>query len=188
MITRTLAVFFAAFAALHLAGLVFLNVDPSWHVFKHDLSNRNLYFVAGCITLLLLAMDLVFARPMNKSQRSWGGRVSDRSTLECSMERSAAADSANVSQILGQSNALPDTETDPSWIAHAYPLQQIVVKVQGTRHSDPESMQKQLEKALLRLKAGELSGREHDDDFGYLFEVVRESPGPSFFEEESGRS
>lgn len=68
-----------------------------------------------------------------------------------------------------------------SWLAHAYPLQQITIKLQGTRHSDREAIVAQLETVLARLKAGESSGKEEDDDFGYIFEYEPASPGPSFF-------
>ena len=70
-----------------------------------------------------------------------------------------------------------------SWRRHAYPLQQITIKLQGTRHSDKEAIVRQLETVIARLKAGETSGQEDDDDFGYTFEYVGESLGPTFFDE-----
>ncbi|HCD8446469.1 hypothetical protein RVU96_16495 [Bordetella avium] len=73
------------------------------------------------------------------------------------------------------------------WIEHAYPLQQVVVRLQGTRHSDREAIIDQLETVLARLRAGETNGTDHDDDFGYSFSVVDASPGPSFFDEPAGR-
>lgn len=69
-----------------------------------------------------------------------------------------------------------------SWMKHAYPLQQITVQLQGTRHSDRDAVIDQLEKILVRLKSGELSGESHDDDFGYRFVVEPASNGPSFFD------
>lgn len=76
--------------------------------------------------------------------------------------------------------------SNENWIAHAYPLQQVTVKLQGTRHSDKAAIIAQLETVLERLKAGDTSGQEHDDDFGYVFEYVQAVPGPSFFNESAG--
>lgn len=73
-----------------------------------------------------------------------------------------------------------------SWIAHAYPLQQVTIRLQGTRHSDKDSIVGQLETVLERLKDGDTSGYDHDDDFGYAFEYVEAAPGPSFFDEPAG--
>ncbi len=72
------------------------------------------------------------------------------------------------------------------WIAHAYPLQQVTIKLQGTRHSDKTAVIGQLETVLARLKAGDSAGHDHDDDFGYAFEYVAASPGPSFFDAPAG--
>lgn len=55
--------------------------------------------------------------------------------------------------------------SNASWIAHAHPLQQVTVKLQGTRHSDVAAVIAQLKRVLARLRAGELKGHEHDDDF-----------------------
>lgn len=76
--------------------------------------------------------------------------------------------------------------SNESWIAHAYPLQQVVIRLQGTRHSSKAAIVAQLETVLARLKAGDTSGQEHDDDFGYDFEYAASVPGPSFFDEPSG--
>lgn len=73
--------------------------------------------------------------------------------------------------------------TNQRWIEHAYPLQQITIRLQGTRHSDRAAIVAQLEEVAARLKAGDLAGESSDDDFGYAFEVQAESPGPSFFDE-----
>lgn len=73
-----------------------------------------------------------------------------------------------------------------TWIAHAYPLQQVIIKLQGTRHSDKTVIVEQLETVIARLKAGDLCGAEHDDDFGYTFEFAHTVPGPSFFDEPCG--
>lgn len=73
-----------------------------------------------------------------------------------------------------------------SWIAHAYPLQQIVVQLQGTKHSDRTAVIDQLEAVLVRLRAGDLKGQEHDDDFGYSFVIDGQSSGPLFFDAPAG--
>lgn len=78
--------------------------------------------------------------------------------------------------------------SNETWIAHAYPLQQVTIKLQGTRHSDKAAIVNQLEVVLARLKAGDTSGSDHDDDFGYSFEYVQAVPGPSFFDEPFGGS
>ena len=72
------------------------------------------------------------------------------------------------------------------WIQHAYPLQQITIHLQGTRHSDRAAVIDQLETVLARLRRGDLAGADHDDDFGYRFEVVAASDGPSFFDDPAG--
>ena len=69
------------------------------------------------------------------------------------------------------------------WIAHAYPLQQITVQLQGTRSSAREDIIAQLEEVTARLKNGDMQGTSHDDDFGYRFDVEPTSLGPSFFDE-----
>lgn len=74
------------------------------------------------------------------------------------------------------------------WIDHAYPLQQATIRLQGTRHSRKEDIVSQLESVLARLRAGDLSGSSHDDDFGYSFEYRDAVPGPSFFDESAGGS
>jgi hypothetical protein len=73
-----------------------------------------------------------------------------------------------------------------SWIAHAYPLQKITVQLQGTKHSSRESIIGLLETVLSRLRLGDLTGQDHDDDFGYRFIVEPASAGPSFFTDPAG--
>ncbi|WP_339534591.1 hypothetical protein [Pseudomonas hunanensis] len=70
-----------------------------------------------------------------------------------------------------------------SWIAQAYPLQQLTIQVQGTRHSSTDSLITHVETVISELKAGRSSGTQHDDDFGYTFNYVSDSAGPSFFDE-----
>lgn len=72
------------------------------------------------------------------------------------------------------------------WIEHAYPLQQITVQIQGTRHSDRAALIDQLETVIARLRTGEQRGSEHDDDCGYRFEVAMCTKGPSFFDQPAG--
>lgn len=75
---------------------------------------------------------------------------------------------------------------NPDRVAHAYPLKQLTIKLQGTRFSDKEAILSQLETVLTRLKAGDTVGHDHDDDFGYAFEYVPASSGPSFFDAPAG--
>ena len=73
-----------------------------------------------------------------------------------------------------------------NWIKHAYPLQQIMIQLQGTRHSSRADLVDQLETVPARLKKGELEGTSHDDEFGYRFQVQTAAPGPSFFDDPVG--
>lgn len=72
------------------------------------------------------------------------------------------------------------------WIDHAYPLQQVRIELQGTRHSDRASVIAQLETVLARLRAGDVAGSEHDDDFGYRFTSTSEGTA-SMFDEPAGQ-
>lgn len=74
------------------------------------------------------------------------------------------------------------------WEEHAYPLQQITVLLQGTKHSEREHVIGQLQTVAARLQAGDMAGTEHDDDFGYSFKVESASQGPSFFDGAAGRA
>lgn len=88
---------------------------------------------------------------------------------------------------MGQQTAIKGKYmSNQDWIAHAYPLQQITIRLQGTRHSDKAAIIDQLETVLARLKAGAASGNEHDDDFGYDFVYTKAVFGPSFFDEPAG--
>lgn len=73
-----------------------------------------------------------------------------------------------------------------SWKAHAYPLQQLTIRVQGQRTTEKASILSQVSIALDRLASGELAGSVHDDDFGYWFSFVPAAPGPSFFDTPAG--
>ncbi len=42
------------------------------------------------------------------------------------------------------------------WKRHAYPLQQVTVYLQGTRHSKRDNIIEQLETVLVRLRNGEI--------------------------------
>ncbi|MGF6281821.1 hypothetical protein ABH908_000146 [Pseudomonas frederiksbergensis] len=110
----------------------------------------------------------------------------------CLRERPAVVEDPEASQL----DEKPSNEAQPasatpyapsqSWINHAYPLNQLTIKLQGTRHSSPESIVALLGIVSKRLAAGVTKGYEHDDDFGYHFEWVKESPGPSFFDGPAG--
>ncbi|WP_208607054.1 MULTISPECIES: hypothetical protein [Delftia] len=80
----------------------------------------------------------------------------------------------------------PEMHTNAAWIEHAYPLQQVAIHLQGTRHSHRHEVISLLEAVLSRLREGEIAGEEHDDDFGYRFSVASETHGPSFFAEPAG--
>lgn len=73
------------------------------------------------------------------------------------------------------------------WHVHAYPLQQISIQLQGTRHSDRAAIIDQLETVIARLRAGDVRGHDHDDDFGYRFELQAVAHGPSYFDGPYGR-
>jgi hypothetical protein len=73
------------------------------------------------------------------------------------------------------------------WRAHAYPLKQLTVRVQGTRLHDKDALVGQLATVTDRLRAGDTGGHHHDDDFGYSFELTDSAEGPSFFDEACGR-
>ena len=68
------------------------------------------------------------------------------------------------------------------WVGHAYPLQQITVKVQGSRHSSTQDLIELLEIVVARLKQGDATGTADDDGFGYWFELRDAANGPSFFD------
>lgn len=74
--------------------------------------------------------------------------------------------------------------TSKAWIEHAYPLKQVYVQLQGTRHSSREDVIELLETVVAKLKAGDTQGGVNDDDFGYFFEYRDDVPGPSLFDEE----
>lgn len=85
-------------------------------------------------------------------------------------------------------DSMPIVPATPSqrWIDNAYPLQKVTVHLQGTRHSNREDIISQLEGVLERLRAGDLVGEDHDDDYGYRFTVEPSSAGPSFFDTPAG--
>ncbi|MFH0134826.1 hypothetical protein ACGLHS_31750 [Variovorax sp. VaC1] len=70
----------------------------------------------------------------------------------------------------------------PDWKTHAYPLQQVTIKLQGTRLSNRAAIVGQLDTVRARLQVGEQNGHDHDDDFGYSFRYDRAVDGPSFFD------
>ena len=69
----------------------------------------------------------------------------------------------------------------PDWAMHAHPLKQITIRLQGTRHSEPEIMLQHMEEVVGRIKGGEVRGESSDDDFGYEFSVELRSNKPSIF-------
>lgn len=109
-----------------------------------------------------------------------------KSELDESHERAGNAE-ANLARMIEVCSTLRLKTEAPypnqDWIDHAYPLQQLTIRLQGTKHSDRAAVINQLQKVIKRLDAGEQTGQEQDDDFGYSFEYIRESSGPSFFNE-----
>ena len=79
-----------------------------------------------------------------------------------------------------------DVAENPQWVAHAYPLKQLLIKVQGTRHHEKHALIGQLEDVIERLKKGDVIGHDHDDDFGYSFEYKEEATEPTFFKIPAG--
>jgi hypothetical protein len=77
---------------------------------------------------------------------------------------------------------------ETTWQKHAYPLQQLTIKLQGTRQSEKGSIIGLLETVLDRLKSGDTSGCDFDDDFGYEFKYEQAAPGSSFFVDAAGSS
>lgn len=73
-----------------------------------------------------------------------------------------------------------------SWIAYAYPLQQIAVFIQGNPESSRESMLNQLQTVLTRLKDGDDWGSVMDEQVRYAFTYKRKAPGLSLFQQSSG--
>ncbi len=72
-------------------------------------------------------------------------------------------------------------EVSASWRERAYPLQQLTVRIQGTRRHSVEDLAFQLDQVAERLRSGSLSGHRYDDDCGYAFSLVESPEGPSFF-------
>ncbi len=57
------------------------------------------------------------------------------------------------------------------WHEHAYPLKQIIIKLQGTRHSEREDLIGLLNIVRRQLEQGREHGKADDDDFGYVFSI-----------------
>lgn len=72
-----------------------------------------------------------------------------------------------------------------SWIAYAYPLQQITIFIQGNPESCRESMLNQLQTVLTRLRAGDDWGSVMDEQVRYAFTYKRKAPGLSLFQDSS---
>jgi hypothetical protein len=75
-----------------------------------------------------------------------------------------------------------------SWKEHAYPLKAITIQIQGTRRSELSSMIAQLDEIKLKLLSGLTQGREHDDDFGYRFDVQSNQTTSVFGDAPAGSS
>lgn len=77
-------------------------------------------------------------------------------------------------------------DLDRRWEDHVYPLKQVTIKLQGTRHSRLEDIIDQLDIVARRLRDGSVIGECHDDDSGYSFTLEEQSNGPSYFCESTG--
>ena len=67
------------------------------------------------------------------------------------------------------------TRVNSNWQPLALPLKAITLKRQGTKHSPLDDLLSQLQHSVDRVNAGNTLGYDHDDDFGYVFEVVNET-------------
>ena len=67
------------------------------------------------------------------------------------------------------------TRVNSNWQQLAFPLKQIAIKRQGTKHSTLDDLLSQLQHSADRVNAENALGYDHDDDFGYVFEVVNET-------------
>lgn len=75
---------------------------------------------------------------------------------------------------------IPREGPSDQWHAEAYPLQQLTVLVQGTRHATAAELASHLEAVAAKIRNGKLQGVMHEEDSGYSFLHVV-SPGPSIF-------
>lgn len=73
------------------------------------------------------------------------------------------------------------------WVAHAYPLKQLTIELQGTRHASRSDLLRTMQVVIARLEDGHVSGCSHDDDFGYRFEYDQATERPSIFNEAVGQ-
>ncbi|MDF9778944.1 hypothetical protein [Pseudomonas baetica] len=142
------------------------------------------------LTIALVAVSLACALLIRKVHRQgiWLESLS-LSLRECQAAMPTDTESPAHEYQARESTQVITAHQKPNlaWINHAYPLQQLTIKLQGTRHSNPASIIAYLSKVTARLNAGDSTGQEHDDDFGYHFEFVKASPGPSFFDTPSSK-
>lgn len=79
------------------------------------------------------------------------------------------------------------SEGQDEWDMISRPLQQVVIRLQGTWRSEPPAIFSQLDIVRARLENGHRAGHEHDDDFGYEFAFEPASQASSFFLTPVGR-
>lgn len=142
----------------------------------HEFSDWNLLVYWSLLWLVLVLM-YCFIRGLKPWTDEFWAELKNESAIRQKDE------SVNKAGTSGSAENLAENKC---WIEHAYPLQQVTIKLQGTRHSDRGEVINLLETVLNRLRAGEIAGAEHDDDFGYSFNVVEESQQFSFFEGSAG--
>lgn len=72
------------------------------------------------------------------------------------------------------------TRVNSNWQRLAFPLKQITIKRQGTEQPTLDDLLSRLQHIAGRVNAWYNLGYDHDDDFGYVFEVADET-GVTFF-------
>jgi hypothetical protein len=124
--------------------------------------------------LLKLSLETQKARWILAEENALSKNAHLDTNTEISTGTSSSAEVREVSQ------EEPPVEENESWRQHAYPLFRVDVTLQGTRHSKHENVFGQMETVLERLKKGEVSGCDHDDDFGYKFVVTSDAYRSAF--------
>lgn len=85
----------------------------------------------------------------------------------------------NVEGSLLRFEAVNSAGVPVDWAIYAYPLQQVVLTLQGTRWHTPETILSMADEALQRIRNGEDVGEEGLNALGYRFEVKPRSLEPS---------
>lgn len=67
------------------------------------------------------------------------------------------------------------------WMLHAYPLKQLTINLQGTKHTSKDDLIALLENIIFEIKNEKEAGKAEDDDYGYIFEY-KDNANKSIFE------